>query len=104
MAVRRDLAEDLRRLQDHPKNIRNICILAHVDHGTINVVYCILVLIWSSNIVTFPEQGRLGMRLVEPSFFYVYLLGKTTLADSLIASNGIISKRLAGKVKLNLLL
>ena len=45
MAVRRDLAEDLRRLQDHPKNIRNICILAHVDHGTINVVYCILVLI-----------------------------------------------------------
>lgn len=38
------------------------------------------------------------MRLVEPSFFYVSLLGKTTLADSLIASNGIISKRLAGKV------
>ena len=27
-----------------------------------------------------------------------FLLGKTTLADSLIASNGIISTRLAGKV------
>ncbi|KAG8516396.1 Elongation factor-like GTPase 1 [Galemys pyrenaicus] len=43
------------RLQRNPANIRNICILAHVDHG------------------------------------------KTTLADCLISSNGIISSRLAGK-------
>jgi len=28
------------------------------------------------------------------------LVGKTTLADALLASNGIISQRLAGKVKL----
>nr|XP_032803410.1 elongation factor-like GTPase 1 [Petromyzon marinus] len=44
-------------LQKITSNIRNICILAHVDHG------------------------------------------KTTLADCLIASNGIISNRLAGKVR-----
>ena len=44
-------------LQSKPTRIRNICILAHVDHG------------------------------------------KTTLSDNLIASNGIISERLAGQLR-----
>ena len=47
----------IQRLQNNPKLVRNICILAHVDHG------------------------------------------KTTLADCLISSNGIISNRLAGEIR-----
>lgn len=49
--------EKLVALQREPKQIRNICILAHVDHG------------------------------------------KTSLTDALIATNGIISSKLAGKIR-----
>lgn len=49
--------EIFQRLQNDPSCIRNICIVAHVDHG------------------------------------------KTSLSDSLLASNGIISQRLAGKIR-----
>ncbi|XP_072321106.1 elongation factor-like GTPase 1 [Eucyclogobius newberryi] len=49
--------DKIKTLQKNPANIRNLCILAHVDHG------------------------------------------KTTLADCLVANNGIISSRLAGKLR-----
>ncbi|EAW13205.1 GTPase RIA1 [Aspergillus clavatus NRRL 1] len=49
--------DDLVRLQQRSQDIRNICILAHVDHG------------------------------------------KTSLTDGLIATNGIISPKLAGKIR-----
>lgn len=49
--------ERLGQIQSDARRIRNICILAHVDHG------------------------------------------KTTLADSFVASNGIISSKLAGKLR-----
>ena len=51
------LSSRLSELQRTPERIRNLCILAHVDHG------------------------------------------KTTLADALVASNGIISQRMAGKLR-----
>ncbi|XP_065105524.2 elongation factor-like GTPase 1 [Paramisgurnus dabryanus] len=51
------ILERIIALQKRTSNIRNLCILAHVDHG------------------------------------------KTTLADCLVASNGIISSRLAGKLR-----
>ena len=51
------LLDNTKALQSRPSQIRNICILAHVDHG------------------------------------------KTTLSDCLIASNGIISQRLAGQLR-----
>jgi len=51
------LTNKLVQLQQKTENIRNICILAHVDHG------------------------------------------KTSLADSLVATNGVISSRLAGKLR-----
>ena len=45
------------RLMGNPANIRNLCIMAHVDHG------------------------------------------KTSLADALVASNGLINQRLAGRIR-----
>ncbi|XP_066557587.1 elongation factor-like GTPase 1 isoform X2 [Amia ocellicauda] len=55
--MRRTSLDKIIAHQKNTANIRNICILAHVDHG------------------------------------------KTTLADCLVASNGIISNRLAGKLR-----
>lgn len=49
--------ETINKLQRDTANVRNICILAHVDHG------------------------------------------KTSLSDSLLATNGIISQRMAGKIR-----
>jgi ribosome assembly protein 1 len=66
-------------LQKNTKNVRNICIIAHVDHGMVWAV-------WTEK--------------YESCRSYCFCdTGKTTLCDSLLASNGIISSKLAGKVR-----
>lgn len=70
-------------LQKKTKNIRNFCILAHVDHGMRLLFAFVCLYIF-------------GFRLIL--FFF---LGKTTLADTLLATNAIISTRMSGKVGIN---
>lgn len=83
----------LSELQKNPKNIRNICILAHVDHG--KFIVC--------KLEVFKKICMLLVSLCKfrfPPFYKSCFVGKTTIADALVASNGIISQRMAGKVSL----
>ena len=70
----------LQALHKKPTQIRNICIVAHVDHGVYFVVCSLRHLIFFTRSIPFYA-------------------GKTTLADSLIATNGIISQHSAGQVR-----
>jgi translation elongation factor EF-G len=58
MYPRNNNQEKILELQKHPKQIRNISIVAHVDHGI------------------FPECTNL-----------IFSKGKTTISDALISSN-----------------
>ncbi|KAJ3123427.1 Elongation factor-like GTPase 1 [Nowakowskiella sp. JEL0407] len=66
--------QQLSNLQSTTEKIRNICILAHVDHGIV------------------PN-------LLQKATLLTITLGKTTLSDSLLASNGIISAKISGKAR-----
>ena len=87
--MRTTTPQRLSELQKNPKNIRNICILAHVDHGE-----------WAQFTVINMLRTCAGPWIFQMFMSSIDLfLGKTTIADALVASNGIISQRLAGKVR-----
>jgi len=91
--MRTTTPQHLCELQKNPKNIRNICILAHVDHGkatVVNFYTCIFLLLACAPLVFLFCNGIV---------LCLFSKGKTTIADALVASNGIISQRLAGKVR-----
>jgi ribosome assembly protein 1 len=72
-------------LQNQTENIRNFCILAHVDHG--------------KELLRNIQKKCLYSFIIQINS-YLISQGKTTLADTLLASNGIISKKMSGKVSL----
>jgi translation elongation factor EF-4 len=69
-------AQRIAGLLKDPEHVRSICIIAHVDHGELWV----MIVVWHRRKFTCP--------------------GKTTLADALLACNGIISVRQSGKASL----
>lgn len=60
------------------RNVRNVCVLAHVDHG---------------------KFGVFGFKECFDSLFFFDITGKTTLVDNLLVTNGIISQRMSGKLR-----
>jgi hypothetical protein len=97
-----DLTAKIPMLQQNTNNIRNICIMAHVG------MYVIIVSLSpqeSSHLFSsLLCLSLLFLKFCPSSLIPCYLFlkkdhGKTTLSDSLLASNGIISSKLAGKVR-----
>ncbi len=74
--------DQIRQLMDSKHNIRNMSVIAHVDHGSFSLL--LICLLW---------------------FFVISLLhiinnsGKSTLSDSLIAKAGIISYQNSGNAR-----
>ncbi|GAB1292289.1 Elongation factor-like GTPase 1 [Apodemus speciosus] len=84
------------QLQKNTANIRNICVLAHVDHGLTGLHW---LLHYSPPQTTTGKQIFLLNNSLTGKCQPGSHIGKTTLADCLISSNGIISSRLAGKLR-----
>jgi elongation factor 2 len=65
--------DEMRALMDKRKNVRNMSVIAHVDHGSF--VYFALL------------------------FIHFYCSGKSTLTDSLVSKAGIIANAKAGEAR-----
>lgn len=97
-------------LQKNTKNIRNLCILAHVDHGK-NSPKPFIIYYYGTSFINLPKILTKSWKILSelPKYYHKINLdthtnlfykkkGKTTLADTLLATNAIISNRMSGKV------
>ena len=67
--------EQIRQLMDLPKNIRNMSVIAHVDHGEFAV----------------SKNTQICIKCACLSCTALVTAGKSTLTDSLVAAAGIIA-------------
>jgi len=93
---RRVSPEEIIAVQSEPNLIRNICILAHVDHGLWKTIHAFYVILMILDFLFFTHRkddvSILGGNLLIDC-------GCDRLSDHLISSNGIISQKLAGTMR-----
>lgn len=95
--------DQIRTLMDLKHNIRNISVIAHVDHGSSLVLFssCLVLILFRQPLdhlvliaVGIDLDSSFGFMLA-----FLILTGKSTLSDSLVAYAGIISGAKAGEAR-----
>jgi elongation factor 2 len=92
-------AGELRGIMDKKSNIRNMSVIAHVNHGMCRIVFSNLFVMSMLTLMYSMLTLMYSMLTIELfRTIYVLFAGKTTLTDSLVAAAGIIAQEVAGDV------